>query len=340
MLSFIARRLLALIPVLWVVSLVVFLILRLAPGDPAAVIAGNNATTQDIAKIRAELGLERSVPEQYVIWLGRVVQGDLGHSYYLNKPVSALIGERVGTTLSLALGASVLAVLLAVPLGTLAAWRMGILRSFGRRHPISWRTLAAGAMAACLPFIGVLLTLALVPADDGVAASPFSALTPGTTAGNNTYDTRVRGLVAMLIAPYLRKFGQYTVPDFLSARYSGANGSHTVRLIAVLATVIISFTYVVAQIYGVGLITTRLTGIAFEWGIFLGLGGILVCSFLGGMRAVTWTQVAQYIILIIAYMTPVVWLGIKHTGSPIPQVAYGVTLQKVGDLEKKIGQAF
>ena len=91
----------------------------------------------------------------------------------------------------------------------------------------------------------------------------------------------------------------------------------------------------VAQIYGVGLITTRLTGVAFELGIFLGLGGILVCSFLGGMRAVTWTQVAQYIILIIAYMIPVVWLSVKQTGFPVPQFVYGKQLEKVTALEEK-----
>ena len=91
----------------------------------------------------------------------------------------------------------------------------------------------------------------------------------------------------------------------------------------------------VAQIYGVGLITTRLTGVPFEIGIFLGLGGILVCSFLGGMRAVTWTQVAQYIILIIAYMIPVVWLSVKQTGIPIPQIVYGKQLEKVTALEEK-----
>lgn len=125
MYAFIARRLTALIPVLLVVSLVVFGILRLAPGDPAAVIAGNNATAQDIANIRAELGLDRSLPVQYGIWLGRLLQGDLGHSYYLGQPVSGLIAERVGPTLSLAAGSALLAVLLAVPLGTLAAWRMG-----------------------------------------------------------------------------------------------------------------------------------------------------------------------------------------------------------------------
>ena len=125
MLAFVARRLAALVPVLVVVSLVVFLILRLAPGDPAAVIAGNNATEHDIAKIRVELGLDRSWPVQYGIWITHVLQGDLGHSFYLNKPVSRLIADRMGPTLSLALGTALLAVGLAVPLGTLAAWRMG-----------------------------------------------------------------------------------------------------------------------------------------------------------------------------------------------------------------------
>ena len=140
----------------------------------------------------------------------------------------------------------------------------------------------------------------------------------------------------MLIAPYLRRLGQYTVPDYLAARYAGADGAGAVRTIAVIATLIISFTYVVAQIYGVGLITTRLTGVAFELGIFLGLGGILVCSFLGGMRAVTWTQVAQYIILIVAYLIPVVWLSVKQTGVPVPQIIYGQQLMKVTEKEKAL----
>ena len=143
-------------------------------------------------------------------------------------------------------------------------------------------------------------------------------------------------LVAMLIAPYLRKFGQYTVPDFLSARYSGTNSSHTVRLLAVLATVIISFTYVVAQIYGVGLITSRFTDIDFSVGIFLGLASILVCSFLGGMRAITWTQIAQYIIILIAFMIPVSWLAIKQTGIPIPQIAYSSAVEKLTAQEKRL----
>jgi peptide/nickel transport system permease protein len=125
MLQFLLRRIVAVLPVLFVVSLVVFLILRLAPGDPAAVIAGNSATNEDIAKIQIQLGLDRPIPVQYGIWMGNVFQGDLGFSYYLNKPVTELIAQRVEPTLSLAFGTVILAILIAVPLGTLAAWRMG-----------------------------------------------------------------------------------------------------------------------------------------------------------------------------------------------------------------------
>ena len=139
-------------------------------------------------------------------------------------------------------------------------------------------------------------------------------------------------LVALLLAPFLRRFGQYTIPDFLGARY----GNSLPRLIGIGIAVLCSFTYVVAQIKGVGLITTRLSGVSFEVGVFLGLAGILVCSFLGGMRAVTWTQVSQYIVLIIAYMIPVVWLSVQQTNSPIPQLVYGQQLQKVTNLENKI----
>ena len=139
-------------------------------------------------------------------------------------------------------------------------------------------------------------------------------------------------LVALLLAPYLRKFAGFTIPDFLGARYEG----NLTRTIGALCAILCSFTYVVAQVYGIGLITTRLTGLAFEMGVFAGLAGILVCSFLGGMRAVTWTQVAQYIVLIIAYLVPVVWLSVKHTGNPVPQLIYGYTLEKVTAKETQI----
>lgn len=188
----------------------------------------------------------------------------------------------------------------------------------GRRVPAIYNGMATGAdWMSAASFIGMAGTLYLT----GYGGLAFIM---GWTGGYC--------LVALFLAPYLRKFGQFTIPDFLGARYEG----NLPRLIGILAAILCSFTYVVAQIYGVGLITTRLSGLAFEIGIFVGLGGILVCSFLGGMRAVTWTQVAQYIILIIAYMIPVVWLSVKQTGVPIPQAVYGFQLQKVTEAEKKL----
>jgi cation/acetate symporter len=142
-------------------------------------------------------------------------------------------------------------------------------------------------------------------------------------------------LVAVLQAPYLRKFGQYTVPDFFSARYGG----NVARLIAVVVLVTASFTYVVAQIVGVGIITARFLDMNFQVACFVGLIGILLCSMLGGMKAVTWTQVAQYIILIIAYLIPVIILSTQLTGVPIPQLMYGQALAKIQEFEKSFGIA-
>jgi cation/acetate symporter len=181
----------------------------------------------------------------------------------------------------------------------------------GRRVPALYNGMATGAdWMSAASFIGMAGTLYLT----GYSGLAFIM---GWTGGYC--------LVALFLAPYLRKFGQFTIPDFLGARYDG----NLPRLLGIIAAILCSFTYVVAQIYGVGLITTRLSGVPFELGIFLGLGGILVCSFLGGMRAVTWTQVAQYIILIIAYLIPVIWLSVKQTGVPIPQAIYGYQLEKV-----------
>ena len=137
-------------------------------------------------------------------------------------------------------------------------------------------------------------------------------------------------LVALLVAPYLRKMGLYTIPDYFGARFGG----RWPRMIAAFAAVLCSFTYVVAQIYGVGLITSRMIGVQFEVGILLGLGGVLVCSFLGGMRAVTWTQVTQYVVLILAFLIPVSWLAYKQLGNPLAPFVYGQQLQKIAELEK------
>jgi cation/acetate symporter len=138
-------------------------------------------------------------------------------------------------------------------------------------------------------------------------------------------------LVAILLAPYLRKFGQFTVPDFLGVRYEGS----TARLAGVVVLFCASFTYIVSQCFGIGIITSRFLGIPFEVAIFVGLLGILVCSMLGGMRAVTWTQVAQYIILIIAYLVPVIWLSTTLYGIPIPELTYGQALKEIAEFEAK-----
>lgn len=188
----------------------------------------------------------------------------------------------------------------------------------GRRVPALFNGMATGAdWMSAASFIGMAGTLYL-SGYDGLA------FVMGWTGGYV--------LVALFLAPYLRKFGQFTIPDFLGARYGG----HLPRALGVAAALICSFTYVIAQIYGVGLITSRFTGLEFGIGVYVGLAGILVCSFLGGMKAVTWTQVAQYIILIVAYMIPVVWLSVNITGNPIPQVAYGQVLQDVAAKEKEL----
>ena len=139
-------------------------------------------------------------------------------------------------------------------------------------------------------------------------------------------------LIAFGLAPYLRRSGQFTIPDFLAERYGG----RLPRLIALAVSVLISFVYVIAQVYGVGLVTSRLTGFTFEIGVLVGLGGILVCSFLGGMRAVTWTQVAQYVMLLLAFLLPVVWLSVKQTGVPLPQAVAGAQLAKITAREREL----
>jgi cation/acetate symporter len=185
----------------------------------------------------------------------------------------------------------------------------------GRRVPAIYNGMATAAdWMSVASFIGVAGTLYLT----GYGGLAYIL---GWTGGYV--------LVAMLLAPYLRRFGQYTIPDFMGARYGG----NLPRLAGVACAILCSFTYLVAQIYGVGIITTRMTGISFELGIFVALGGMLVCSFLGGMRAVTWTQVGQYIILVIAYLVPVVWLSVKHTNMPVPQLSAGVVLQQVTEKE-------
>ena len=181
----------------------------------------------------------------------------------------------------------------------------------GRSVPAFYNGMATGAdWMSAASFVGMAGTLFLL-GYDGLA------WVLGWTGGFV--------LVSILIGPYLRKFGAYTVPDFLAFRYGG----NLARGLGVVVLVACSFTYVTAQIYGAGLIASRFLGMPFELAVFAGLVGILVCSMLGGMRAVTWTQVAQYIVLIIAYLAPIIILSTKKYGIPIPELTYGQAISDI-----------
>ena len=188
----------------------------------------------------------------------------------------------------------------------------------GRTVPALYNGMATGSdWMSAASFIGMAGTLFLL-GYDGLA------FILGWTGGYV--------LVAILIAPFLRKFGAYTVPDFFAARYEG----NFPRILAVIVLLACSFTYVVAQIVGTGLIAQRFLNMDFELAVYVGLAGILLCSMLGGMKAVTWTQVAQYIVLIIAYLIPVIWMSAKKYGLPVPQLTYGQALADIAALEKKM----
>jgi cation/acetate symporter len=181
----------------------------------------------------------------------------------------------------------------------------------GRSVPALYNGMATGAdWMSAASFVGMAGTLFLL-GYDGLA------WVLGWTGGYV--------LVSILVGPYLRKFGAYTVPDFMAFRFGG----NFARFLAVVVLVCCSFTYVTAQIYGTGIIASRFLGMPFELAVFVGLAGILLCSMLGGMRAVTWTQVAQYIVLIIAYLVPIVILSTQKYGIPIPQLTYGSAIAEI-----------
>src|ERR1700742_3113250 len=166
----------------------------------------------------------------------------------------------------------------------------------GRRVPAFYNGMATGAdWMSAASFVGMAGSLFLL-GYDGLA------WVLGWTGGFV--------LVSILVGPYLRKFGAYTVPDFMGFRYGG----NFARMLAVIVLVACSFTYVTAQVYGTRLIASRFLGMDFTVAVYVGLAGILLCSMLGGMRAVTWTQIAQYIVLIIAYLVPIVILSTQKYG--------------------------
>ncbi len=179
----------------------------------------------------------------------------------------------------------------------------------------------------------------MATAADWMSGASFVAMAGGIYFGGYTYMAFLVGwtggyvLVSSLLAPYLRKFGCYTVPDFIGTRYGG----NFARFCAVVVLTLASFTYVTAQINATGTIAARALGIPFELGVWVGLVSILLCSMLGGMRAVTWTQVAQYIVLIIAYLIPIFWISNKGGFGLFPHLMLGEEVARLGELEAQFG---
>jgi cation/acetate symporter len=188
----------------------------------------------------------------------------------------------------------------------------------GRRVPAFYNGMATGAdWMSAASFVGMAGTLFLL-GYDGLA------WVLGWTGGYV--------LVSILVGPYLRKFGAYTVPDFMAFRFGG----NFTRFLAVIVLVCCSFTYVTAQVFGTGIIASRFLGMDFTVAVYVGLAGILLCSMMGGMRAVTWTQIAQYIVLIVAYLTPIVILSTQKYGLPLPQFTYGQAIADITAREQEM----
>ncbi|CAN5543413.1 cation acetate symporter [soil metagenome] len=139
-------------------------------------------------------------------------------------------------------------------------------------------------------------------------------------------------LLALLLAPYLRKFGKYTVPDFVGDRYS-----ETARAVAVVAAIFVSFTYVAGQMAGVGIVFSRFIGVTITTGVIIGMCVVLIYAVLGGMKGITWTQVAQYSVLIIAYLIPAWAIAGRLTDVPVPQVSFGEIATKLDQLQVDFG---
>ena len=179
----------------------------------------------------------------------------------------------------------------------------------------------------------------MATAADWMSGASFVAMAGGIYFKGYGYMALLVGwtggyvLVASLLAPYLRKFGCYTVPDFIGTRYGG----NAARLCAVLVLTVASFTYVTAQINATGTIASVALDIPFNIAVYVGLASILMCSMLGGMRAVTWTQVAQYIVLIIAYLLPVFWISNKMGAGVFPHFMLADEVARISELESQFG---
>jgi len=253
---YVTKRILATMPVMGVVAVIVFLLLRLSPGDPAAIIAGDDATSEDIAKIREHLGLDRPLLTQFVRWLGQLATGDFGNSIYLERPVLGLIMERVEPTLALSVTTIIFAVVLAVPIGVLAAWRAGTW--------IDQTIMALSVLAFSVPVfligyglvIGFSLTLELLPVQGFVSL----AEDPGAFFRHLVLPTVALGLVyTALIARITRATMLETLnEDFIRTARAKGLGEPRVLILHALKNA------------SVPIVTTIGTGLA------LLIGGVVV----------------------------------------------------------------
>ncbi|MEX2480328.1 MAG: sodium:solute symporter family protein [Gammaproteobacteria bacterium] len=191
----------------------------------------------------------------------------------------------------------------------IAVWsRAGSTRDFyvagGGVHPIANGMATAADWMSAASFISMAGIIAFMGYDGAVYLM-------GWTGGYV--------LLAMLLAPYLRKFGEFTVPDFIGTRYY----SNTARVVAVLCLIVISFTYVAGQMRGVGIVFSHFLGVPIDWGVGIGMFVVFMYAVLGGMKGITYTQVAQYCVLICAYLVPAIFISLLVTGVPVPQIGLG-----------------
>ncbi len=186
----------------------------------------------------------------------------------------------------------------------------------------------------------------LATAADWMSAASFISMAGIISFGGYDGSVYLMGwtggyvLLALLLAPYLRKFGKFTVPDFIGDRYY----SNVARVVAVFCALIVSFTYVAGQMRGVGLVFSRFLEVDIDTGVIIGMFIVLFYAVLGGMKGITYTQVAQYCVLIFAFMVPAIFISIQMTGNPIPQIGFGSTgndgvylLDKLDGLHRELG---
>ncbi|HSK24080.1 MAG TPA: sodium:solute symporter family protein [Egicoccus sp.] len=214
-----------------------------------------------------------------------------------------------------------------------------VIITFGTYITIAWRSRVKDTAGFYVAGQGVpTVANGAAIAADWMSAASFLSMA-GIIAFNG-YDASVYlmgwtggyVLLALLLAPYLRKFGKYTVPDFVGDRYSD-----TARLVAVVAAIFVSFTYVVGQMRGVGIVFSRFLGTSIVVGIMFGMAIVLFYAVLGGMKGITWTQVAQYSVLIVAYLIPAFAIAARLTGMPIPQISFGEIMQELNALQADLG---